>query len=160
MNIVVGIAAAVALVVAGGIAFVRLTPDDAGLQHVDPLAAARTGKPNDVLLAPVGTSGADRPAPVWQGSPRALMEALHEVATAAPRVRLLAGGPGELFATYVQRSSIVGYPDYVSVRALPAGDGTATLAVYSRSRWGTSDFGVNAGRVSAWLAAIDLPEAR
>jgi uncharacterized protein (DUF1499 family) len=160
MNILVGIAAAVALVVAGGIAFVRLTPDDASLQHLDPLAAARTGKPNDVLLAPDGTPGAARPAPVWEGSPRALMEALNEIALAAPRVRLLAGSPGELFATYVQRSRIVGYPDYISVRALPAGDGKATLAIYSRSRWGSSDFGVNAGRVSAWLGAIPLPEAR
>jgi uncharacterized protein (DUF1499 family) len=31
----------------------------------------------------------------------------------------------------------------------------ATLAVYSRSRYGRRDFGVNAKRVEAWLAALE-----
>ena len=62
-------------------------------------------------------------------------------------------------ATYVQRSAWMRFPDYISVRALPAGDKRATLAVFSRSRYGASDLGVNAKRVSAWLAAIPLPEA-
>jgi uncharacterized protein (DUF1499 family) len=159
MKIVYIILAAFAVLAIGGMLLVRLTPDDPGLQHIDPLAGARTGQPNDVLLAPAGTPGADSPAPVWRASPDELMAAVHAVATGAPRVKLLAGDPGDKFATYVQRSFLMGYPDYISVRALPAGDGLSTLAIWSRSRYGQSDLGVNAKRVSAWLDLIALPKA-
>jgi len=45
-----------------------------------------------------------------------------------------------------------GWPDYISVRAV-AVEGGAALAVWSRSRYGYSDMGVNRARVGRWLAA-------
>lgn len=155
MNIVFGILAVIVVLAVAGALYVRLAPDDPARWHADPVSAARTGKPNDALLIP---GGADA-APVWAATPAELMQAIDAVALAAPDTRLLARGPDPLLATYVQRSSLMRYPDYISVRALPAGDGRATLAVHSRSRYGHSDLGVNAKRVSAWLAAIPLPKA-
>ena len=53
----------------------------------------------------------------------------------------------------MQRSRFIGFPDYVTVKAVALERGAA-LIVYSRSRYGRSDFGVNRTRVEAWLAAL------
>ena len=63
---------------------------------------------------------------------------------------MVAGDPASLMITYVQRSAIIGFPDYITVKALELPDGSA-LAIFSRSRFGSSDFGVNEARVVAWL---------
>ena len=138
-------------------AWIRLAPDDPARRHADPMAGERTGRPNDSLRGPM--PGADAPAPVWAATPEALMQAMAEVAGAAPRTALLAGGAEALHATWVQRSRLMAFPDYVSVRALPA-EGGATLAIWSRSRYGHSDLGVNAARVEDWLSRIALPRAQ
>jgi uncharacterized protein (DUF1499 family) len=159
MNIVLGILVVIIVLAAMGAALVRLSSDDPARWHVDPMTAARTGAPNDWLLAPQSTAVADGAAPVWQATPATLMQAIDALALAQPNTALVARGPDPLMATYVQRSALMRYPDYISVRALPAGEGRATLAIFSRSRYGQSDLGVNAKRVSAWLVAIPLPQA-
>jgi Protein of unknown function (DUF1499). len=148
----------VALALAGTAAmaiWARVAPEDPAAWHVDPMTAERAGSPNTALVAPEGAAArADRAAPVWDASPEAVMAAFDAAARAQPRVERIAGGVEGLHATYRQRSATMGWPDYVSVRALPA-EGGATLAIYSRSRFGESDFGVNAARVEAWLALTD-----
>ena len=154
------LAAAAVAVLLGGVAVtavaMRLLPDDPAIWHVDPLAAARTGAPNDYLVAPAGAAAAepDRVSDTYAIPPAELMARLDAVALAEPRTDRIAGGPGELSATYVQRSRLFGFPDYVSVRAVEA-PGGSTLAVWSRSRFGHSDLGVNRARVVRWLAALD-----
>lgn len=153
--------AAVAIaVLLGGVAVtavtMRLLPDDPARWHVDPLLAARTGAPNDYLVAPPDVAAAepDRISDTYAMPPDELMERLDSIALAEPRTGRIAGGTGELSATYVQRSRLFGFPDYVSVRAVEAPGGSA-LAVWSRSRFGHSDLGVNRERVERWLAALD-----
>ena len=135
---------------------VRTVGHDPTRWHVDPLTAERTGKPNDFLAAPAGMTAAvpDRSLGVLGDTATGLMASLHEVAIAAPRTTVVAGRPEELFVTYVQRSAVMGFPDYVSVRAV-AIEGGATLAIWSRARFGRSDFGVNAARVRRWLAVLE-----
>lgn len=145
-----------AVAFAGFAVWVRVAPIDAAAEHVDPLVVVRSTNPNNVLLGPAGTNGADREAAVWMATPEELMAAFDAAAMAAERTERVAGSVDDLHATYVQRSALLAYPDFVSVKALPAGDG-ATLAIYSRSRFGRSDLGVNEKRVSAWLDAIALP---
>ncbi len=150
-------ALAVGLLVAlAGMAMIWMSAHDPARWHVDPLMAERTGRPNDYLLAPEGLSRAapDRVAPPRPENPESLAARLHAVALAEPRVAVVAGGPEGLFTTYVQRSAVVGFPDYVSVRALPV-EGGAGLAVWSRARFGYSDLGVNRARVERWIAALD-----
>jgi uncharacterized protein (DUF1499 family) len=160
MNTALGVLAAIIALTAAGVALVRLSPSAPARWHVDPMTAQRTGKPNDVLLAPEGAAARiDGAAPVWATSPEALMDAVDAAALGAPRTRLLARGPDPLLATYLQRTALMGFPDFISIRAMPAGEGRATLAVFSRSRYGRSDLGVNKARASAWLAAIPLPKA-
>ncbi|MEO1688602.1 MAG: DUF1499 domain-containing protein [Pseudomonadota bacterium] len=159
MSILLGLVVLIALATAGFAVYARVAPIDAARQHKDPLTATRAETPNTLLLA-ADRPEADGPAPVWDASPEALMEAFDAVALGAERTTRLAGSVADLHATYLQRSLLMGYPDFVSVRALPAEGGGATLALYSRSKYGRSDLGVNAARISAWLDRIELPRLR
>ena len=139
-----------------GCMMIRTSDHDPARWHVDPLTAERTGKPNDHLAAPEDLAAVrvDRALGVLDEDPAALMARWHAVAVAAPRVTVVAGAPGDLFVTYVQRSAVFGFPDYVSVRAV-AVEGGASLAIWARARYGYSDLGVNAKRVGRWLAALE-----
>ena len=147
------VAVVLAIAVAGMI-YIRSVGHDPATWHVDPTLGERTGRPNDVLVAP---AGGDLAAPVSKADPTALMQAFHAVATAAPRVSVVAGEPAEGFVTYVQRSKWIGWPDYVSVKAVPV-EGGATLAIWSRSRFGYSDMGVNRARIEDWLARLEAAQ--
>jgi uncharacterized protein (DUF1499 family) len=129
-------------------AYVRLASDDPDKWHVDPAGQTSTKAVNDFVVAP---SGGDMESPVYDMTPEALMTAFQRVALAQPNTTLL--GERDGFATYIQRTKLMAYPDYVSVRAVAA-DGGAQLYVYSRSRYGRSDLGVNKARVSAWLKKL------
>lgn len=134
---------AVALVAVA--AWVMLAPDDPAVWHADPLAGARTGRPNDHHLAPDGR--------VFAETPQALMARFDAIAMAAPRVTRLAGDPAQLWVTYVQRSRLFRFPDYISVKAVPVSGG-ASLAIWSRARYGYSDLGVNKARIDDWLSRL------
>jgi uncharacterized protein (DUF1499 family) len=134
-----------ALVVYGG--WVRLAPSDPARWHVDPLTAPDPASPNFARLAPGEVRGAD---------PAALAARVQAAMAAMPRTRLLAGSAEALHMTFVTRSRLWGFPDYTSVRVIPA-DGGATLAALARSRFGSDDLGVNAARLAALAAALAAP---
>ena len=133
---------------AGGL---RLVPMDPATWHVDPAAARRTGRPNDWLVAPDG----DRPPVLSTHPPAAALARLDVAAMAEPGVTRLAGAPEAGLVTWVQHSRLMGFPDAISARAVPEGDGSR-VSVWSRSRFGHSDWGVNRARVERWLAAGGL----
>ena len=152
---------AAALALAIGIVLslaVRLAPLDPEAWALDPLSAPR-GLTNAALVAPTealqpGAGPADFESPVYAAPPTELSLALDAMVLAQPRTSRVLGAPGDGPVTYVQRSSVFGFPDYVTVLTLPAPEG-ATLAAISRSRFGSSDFGVNKARLSAWLKALE-----
>lgn len=156
MRILGWAAAALLLAAVAAAAYVRLAPDDPAFWHVDPLTAPATGKRNAYRVAREGA--ADAPAPIYAAPARELAAAFDAMALSRARTERLAGGPEELWATYIQRSRLLRFPDYVSVRFIDFGDGRSTLALHSRARYGRSDLGVNQARVEAWLAALGLPE--
>ncbi|WP_179379399.1 DUF1499 domain-containing protein [Jannaschia marina] len=135
---------------AAGAAYVRFAPMDATAWHVDPATVTRSGKPNDYLVS----EGGDRaPVIVTGATPEAALAQLDAIATAEKGVTRLAGSPQDGHVTYVQRTPLMGYPDAISVTATAAGEDVA-LRLYSRSRFGHSDLGVNEARVERWLAAV------
>lgn len=126
---------------AGMAAYVRLAPDVVARWH-QPLE----GMP----MAPgivTDPGGARALVPMSDG--RAGLARLAEVAAASPRVRLLAGSVDEGRMTWVVRSVVWGFPDYVTAEAGPGG-----LRVWSRLRFGRSDLGVNRARLEDWLARL------
>ncbi|WP_308915313.1 DUF1499 domain-containing protein [Jannaschia sp. LMIT008] len=143
----IGLGAA-ALVVAGALA-VRIVPMDPAEWHADPSSGPRSGQPNDFLVGP----GGDLPVQILDAPVAAVMEAVDAVAAEQPRTFRLAGDPSDGHVTYVQRSRVMGFPDAVSVKA-DATDGGTALTIWSRSRYGRSDLGMNAARVSDWLGRI------
>lgn len=133
---------AAALLLAAGFAWVNLAQADPARWHIDPTSGATTGRPNEAR------------ATVETGLPPAeALAALASAAGAEPRTRVLAGAPEEGLVTFEQRSRLVGFPDYVSVRAEPAGQG-ARVTLWSRSRYGYGDMGVNRARLERWTAAL------
>ncbi|MHA6261691.1 DUF1499 domain-containing protein [Arenibacterium sp. CAU 1754] len=75
--------------------------------------------------------------------------ALDQIIRETPNVTVLAGTLKDGRRTYIARSRVIGFPDYVTVQYE---DGL--LKIYSRIRFGRSDFGVNAARVDGWLNAL------
>lgn len=141
------IAAALLIVLAlCGLAWVRLAPSDPERWHVNPLTARDPGSPNFARIMPGEIVTAEDPA--------ALARRIDAALLAMPRVSRLAGDPEGGFVTYVARSRVFGFPDYVTVRTIGVDRG-ATFAALSRSRFGSSDMGVNAARLAALRKALE-----
>lgn len=128
-----------------GVLYVRLAPSGPEW-HVDPEAEGVTG-PGRWLVA----DGGDAPAPRLDAAPAEVLAAFDAVALGEGAERL-AWEPEAGRATYVDRSMVMGFPDYVSVKVSPEGEGSR-LAAYSRLRFGQNDMGVNRDRLEAWIPA-------
>jgi len=72
-----------------------------------------------------------------------------------PRVTELASKENGKQRMYVQLSAFWHFPDFIDVKFISLGSNRSSIAVYSRSRFGYSDFGVNKKRVKTWLLALD-----
>jgi uncharacterized protein (DUF1499 family) len=144
-------APAAAVILGGGLMF-RAAEMPAETWHADPEApGATTGKPNEYRIAP----GGDVEPLILPEPPAEVADRLSRAALAEPRTELIAGRVAEGRMTFVQRSRLMGFPDAVSVKVAPEGAGSR-LTIWSRSRYGHSDLGVNRARVERWLAAAGL----
>ncbi|MEM6626471.1 MAG: DUF1499 domain-containing protein [Pseudomonadota bacterium] len=114
----------------------------------------RSRRPNNYLLAPpnVRTDGVDGPGPEFSVSPETLKSALIDVLKSEPRMQILQDEG--LALEVVQRSALMRFPDFISIRIYPSEAGGASLAIYSRAKYGYRDFGVNQKRVENWMAAL------
>ncbi|MEO6301328.1 MAG: DUF1499 domain-containing protein, partial [Paracoccaceae bacterium] len=73
---------------------------------------------------------------------------------ATPRTQFLVGSAADGRITWISRSKIMGYPDYITAETKHLGEGTQ-LDIFSRQRYGNGDFGVNAARLKVWLTTLD-----
>ncbi|RMF35138.1 MAG: DUF1499 domain-containing protein [Alphaproteobacteria bacterium] len=129
--------------------------------HVDPMTAESPTTPNYYRVGPRDLQPApvDETAPVYAVGAQELARALDEFALRQRDTRRIAGEPSDLWMTYVQRTEVLKFPDYISVRIIPLEDGRSTLSIFSRARFGYGDMGVNRKRVEDWLAALRPLEA-
>lgn len=125
-------------------AYVRLAPITATDWHVDPSEVAPPTTPNFALLAGVEAISVDAPALALAGRLQTIAE--------AEGAEAIAGSLAEGFVTYVVRTRLMGYPDFVTITLVPEGEVTR-MHIFSRSRYGQSDLGVNTARVQRWLTA-------
>jgi uncharacterized protein (DUF1499 family) len=122
-------------VVVVALGYIRLAPSDPNVWHKLPaFEADKQFKAGVMRVVQAGPDGLAR---------------LDRIIQAAPRVKLLAGSVDQGMITYVARSKVIGFPDYVTVKQ--EGD---LLKVYSRLRFGRSDLGVNGKRLQGWLNAL------
>jgi len=111
----------------------------------------RSPHPNDALACPPGTcaAAAEITPPAFGVSAADLGNAFRHLIETEPRVEVIASGAGSQ-DIYIQRSRVLGFPDVIVVSFIDLPDGRSTLAVYSRSVLGRSDFGVNKARIHGW----------
>ena len=126
----------IALIAVGFAVYVRVAPSDPARWHVDPLTVADPFQPHFARV--------DR---VVAQPPQIVAQSIARIAETEGAI-LLAGDAQD--GTWVARTPIMGYPDYVSIRLIPEGEGTRIVA-FSRSRFGYSDRGVNRARLGRWL---------
>ncbi len=122
------------VLVAAGLAWIRLAPDDIARWH----------------QLPELTADRDMEGGVMRVVPGHLAD-LDQIVLSEPRTHVLAGSVEDEMVTYVTRSKVFGFPDYTTV-AQRGGD----LAVHARLRYGKSDMGVNKARVDRWLAELRM----
>ena len=115
-------------------------------------------RPNRFLMLPDGFEGAAEAhavSPVFGVAPAKLLDAARRVFSGQPRTALVHEDQTAGQIELVQRSALFRFPDRITVEAVAAGKGKSALAIYSRSKLGYRDFGVNAARVTAWLKLLE-----
>ncbi len=113
-------------------------------------------RPNQFLMLPDGFAAKSAPhatSPIFAATPQALIQAIKRVAFGEPRTILIDEDAETCQVEFVQRSRIFRFPDRISIAAYAKPNGAA-LAIYSRSRIGIRDFGVNRARVARWIARL------
>ena len=72
-----------------------------------------------------------------------------------PNVVIVAEEPAEHRQVVIQHTPLLRFPDIVTVEFVALGADRSSLAIYSRARYGISDFGTNRRRVLAWLSQVE-----
>jgi len=115
-----------------------------------------TRKPNQFLIALEGhcQNATPHAAPkTYSVDAQKLEDTFADVALAEPRVTRKQADDGQ--REFVQRSALMRFPDTITFEAIDLGGGKSTLAIYSRSKVGHSDLGVNRKRIESWLKKLD-----
>ena len=115
-------------------------------------------KRNQYLVSPNNycSARAHMASPTYDLSVEELRERWMTMIASQPRIETRKAGKEAMQYEYIQRTKIMRFPDIITVRFIPLEQRRSTLAVYSRSRYGRRDFGVNKDRVRAWLEALAL----
>lgn len=116
----------------------------------------RDDRPNQFLAAPEGfcKTAADRITPAFDVSVAQLKQSWIELMQNQPRLKATAKADSGKQLEYVQRSRWLRFPDSISVRFIAIAPKRSTLAIFSQSQIGYSDFGVNQNRVESWLKQL------
>jgi uncharacterized protein (DUF1499 family) len=116
----------------------------------------KTTRPNQFLLAPEGfleTGEPDMVSPVFHLPASELFAALAAVVRSRSNVSDFRQEQDGLRLAYTARIPLFGFKDDVDAEAV-RGPGGSSLAIYSRSRVGYSDLGVNRRRVLALVEDV------
>ena len=131
------------------------------LGAVDFKTLVRRQSPNDALICPQDVCSVSKPdsePPVFPLPASRLRALISDVALSEPNTSLLHSSAEQ--DRYLVRTKLMRYPDTVVTQVIALDEGHATLALYSRSQIGRSDFGVNGKRLERWLARLEERVAR
>ena len=129
----------------------------ADLGAVDFSTLQRRDTPNDALACTPEfcAATADIAAPVFLRPPGEVFRAVEAALAGEPRLDRVAAEEGQGMLRYVQRSRILGFPDTIDVKVVPVAEGGSAVLLYSRSKLGRSDMGVNRARIVRWIGLIE-----
>ncbi|MBF9050802.1 DUF1499 domain-containing protein [Roseobacter sp. HKCCD9010] len=147
MRLILFAVVAIGLLIGAMAVYMRVAPMPPEIWHLTPAEVTPPDSPNYVLLI-----GED--APRFAGTVDGIAAQLDEIAR-GDGAHLIAGSVSDGHITYVQRTRLMGYPDAISVQVHPTDEaGQVAIDIFSRSRFGHSDMGVNAARVERWLSQL------
>jgi uncharacterized protein (DUF1499 family) len=115
----------------------------------------RRQNPNDALICPRYVCSASKPdsePPIFPFPASRLRALISDVALSEPDTSLLHSDAEQ--DRYLVRTKLMRYPDTVVAQVIALDEEHATLALYSRSQIGRSDFGVNRKRLQRWLSRV------
>ena len=115
----------------------------------------KINRPNQFLALPASFGAvekADATVGTFQASVDQVRDAWLEILRGAPRVSAIRQSDGQIEA--IQRTALVGFPDWITAQPVDLGNGHASICVFSRSKFGIRDFGVNEKRGLDWLAQL------
>ncbi|SFD71893.1 Uncharacterized conserved protein, DUF1499 family [Sulfitobacter brevis] len=122
------------LLVIGLLVYVRIAPSDAKRWNAEIDATQDSTTAGSATRVIVGDA--------------ATFARIHRAALALPRTEILSGSVEDGKVTYITRSNAIGFPDYTTVQLI--GD---QIRMFARLRFGTSDLGVNRGRLEHLVRA-------
>ncbi len=93
-------------------------------------------------------------SPVFDVSRDKLEQAWLALRFTLPRTRQVAHDKELHQYLYIQRSKMFHFPDYVFLRFVALADNKSSIMMYSYSRYGHYDFGVNKNRLQQWLKLL------
>jgi uncharacterized protein (DUF1499 family) len=133
-----------------------LTACSADMTGIDFATLVRPTTPNTYLVCPPDRCAVnpDAESPAIALSPNQLYDLIRFKLSEQPRTTLVSAEPERRRLVLVQRSRIFRFPDTITIQVFDLPDGGSTLAIYSASKYGRSDLGVNKARVTEWLALI------
>jgi len=132
------------------VSYIRLAPDDPARWHVA-VSDASVPSPGPCTDHITKVAKGARATCLLTDPPDAVLAKLDSTALATPRTTRLAGTPQDGRITWISRSRLMAFPDYITAEATPTPQGTR-LDILSRQRYGNGDGGVNAARLRAWLS--------
>lgn len=112
--------------------------------------------PNQYLVCPENNCAAQahEAAPTFDEPAEQLRDRWDALMAETSRVSLIERSGDGMQATYQALTPVIGWPDSITVRFYPVGEGRSTLAIYSRSHYGYSDLDENKKRIQRWLAGL------
>ncbi|MGB0630816.1 MAG: DUF1499 domain-containing protein [Alphaproteobacteria bacterium] len=115
----------------------------------------RSSTPNDAFACPAGVCRAkpDFDSPVFALGVAQLLNRAEAILGAEPRTELVAKDNNLNQLVFVQRSSVLGFPDTVRVQAAKTDRGVVVI-MHSQSNYGYWDLGANKKRVRDWLEKL------
>ncbi|MGB7244886.1 MAG: DUF1499 domain-containing protein [Sulfitobacter sp.] len=128
---------AVPLLGIAALAYVRFAPGDAAHWH-QPITATKDAEFSNGAIRVIETDATG-------------LARIDDAMAVLPRTKVLSGSVDEGRITYVTRSQVFGFPDYLT--AEQTGD---VLKLSARARYGLSDIGVNRARLRQVLAIAKL----
>jgi uncharacterized protein (DUF1499 family) len=94
-------------------------------------------------------------SPIFSLPAARLVQLWTQMMTGEPRIVIVTDEPQQHRLVIIQRTPLLRFPDIVTVEFVAIDDNRSSLAVYSRARYGSGDFGTNRRRVLAWLGRIE-----
>ena len=115
-----------------------------------------TQKPNHYLVCPKNFCKAtpDQISPILKLSSTQLKKKVAHIITNQPRTKLIEYNNKKHYYFYEQRSKVFKFTDYITVQIIPINENESSLAIYSQSKYGYYDFGINQKRIENWLNQI------